>query len=86
VAQWRSVRRLGGQLGVKALKNHHGFHILGLVVGPSIIVLVVIASVVFQNLNTSFCELLCNSRIYVITLFYSGYAYVMYYFIIITYE
>jgi hypothetical protein len=40
----------------------------------------------FQNTNTSLCWTLCwNPRIYVITLFYSGYVYVMYCFAIITY-
>jgi hypothetical protein len=71
VAQWRSTWRLWSQLGVEALKSHHGLHILGLDVSPCIIELVYVSfSLCFQNSNTSLCWTLCNSRIYVITLLF----------------
>jgi hypothetical protein len=64
-----------------------GLHIIGLDASPCIRrVSCVPLSLCFQNLNISLSwTLCCNRRTYVITHFYAGCVYVMYYFVIITF-
>jgi hypothetical protein len=54
VAQRRTLV-LGSQLGAEALKRCWELRILGLDVSPYIVVLVVMASAMFSNSNTSLC-------------------------------
>jgi hypothetical protein len=86
VAQWRSTERMKSQLGAEALKSRHETSYLRARCEPFVSVELVYISLplYFWNSNISLCwTLCCNSRIYVITHFYVGYVYVMYYFTII---
>jgi hypothetical protein len=46
-----SAKKLGGQLGARALKSHPGLHILGLDADPCVIVLIVVSLPLFSKLE-----------------------------------
>jgi hypothetical protein len=78
---------MGSQLGAEALKSRHETLHLRARCEPFCITELVYVSLplCFWNSNISPCwTLCCNRRIYVITLFYAGYVYAMYYFVIAT--